>query len=683
MRPCTLLLGLAALTFCQPASTTYDVLIRNGVVIDGTGAPRKRADLAITGDTIAAIGNLQTATANIVVDAGNRAVAPGFIDLLGNSQSAVLIDPRLEGKIRQGVTTEVTGEGHSPGPIDEAMAAEMERTKPPGWPAVTWRTLGEFMRVVEKQGTALNFAFYIGAANPREMVLGHADRAPAPDELRRMEAIVDQAMREGAVGLASALIYPPGRFATTEELTALARRAGSYWTHLRSESDNIEAAIDEALRIGRDANVPVNIFHLKIGGQKNWGRMASVIRRIEAAQKNGLDVAANIYPYTATSTDLTSIVPAWALEGGYAQFLARLSDPTARGRIAEALRAGRLRDSGASTILIRGIGKRLDAIAREMKTDSAEAALRLFERETSSSPVAVFFSLSEDDMKLALRQPWVAFGSDSGAVVVRNKGAHPRAYGTFARVLGTYVREQKLLTLEEAVRKMTSLAASRAFLSDRGRLAVGMKADVVVFDPEKVRDVSTYEDPHHFAEGVSDVIVNGKFAIRDGKLTGELPGRVLRRSTVLLPAARGEGGRATVSHGPMRRRSPPPEPGDEVDERRFPADLTDAQIDLAAVIRRMGWKLQEGLTERGVVNRAKSLREMLGPGEILAFRESAVERADEGREIAVQCVRERRDRLLIRECLFPTVEPAPHGQKRLLGEMNVLHLGVDDFVGWK
>ncbi|HVS33928.1 MAG TPA: D-aminoacylase [Thermoanaerobaculia bacterium] len=527
--------GLLALA-CRPAGlppeeatppASYDLRIINGEVIDGSGKARFRADVGIRGDTIVAVGELSGA-ARTTIDARGRIVSPGFIDLLGNSQSAVLIDPRLEGKIRQGVTTEVTGEGHSPGPIDEAMAAEMERTKPEGWPAVTWRSLGEFMSVVEKGGSALNFAFFIGATNPREMVLGHADRAPNAEELKRMEAIVDRAVEEGAIGLASALIYPPGRFATTEELMAMARRAGSYWTHLRNEAGNIEAAIDEAVRIGREARVSVDIFHLKIGGQANWGRMPAVIRKIEAAQRSGLDIAANIYPYTGTSTDLTSIVPAWALEGGYQAFQNRLKDPAMRARVAEGLRGGRLSGAGASTILIRGRGERLDAIARGMNVDATEAALRLF-AEGNTSPVAIFFSLSEEDMKLALKQPWVAFGSDSGAVVgdATRRGAHPRAYATFARVF-RYVREEKLITLEEAVRKMTSLAASRARLEDRGLLRVGMKADVVVFDPARVRDVSTYEDPHHYSEGVDDVIVNGEPVLLGGRMTGKLPGRVLR-----------------------------------------------------------------------------------------------------------------------------------------------------------
>ena len=517
----------------------YDVIVANGDVIDGTGSARKRLDVGIRGDTIATLGDLSAATAATRIDAKGQVVTPGFIDLLGNSQSAVLIDPKLEGKVRQGITTEVTGEGHSPGPLSEAMAAEMQRTRPAGWPDVTWRTLGEFMKVVEKRGSAINFAFYIGAANPREMVLGDVERDPTPAELAQMQRITEQAVREGAWGVASALIYPPGRFAKTAELTALARAGGSYWTHLRNESSNIDSAIDEAVRIGRDAGVPVNIFHLKIGGRENWGRMPRVIARIEAAQKSGLDIAANIYPFTATSTDMTSIVPAWALEGGYLQFVARLKDPAMRTKIADALRAGRLANGGAETIMVRGIPsttmkqyerKRLDSIAKAMGTDAAEAALRLFEA-SNSPPIAIYFSLSEEDMKTALRRPWVAFGSDSGAVVgeQRNAGAHPRAYATFSRILSEYVREEKLLTLEEAVRKMTSLAASRAGFTDRGVLRAGMKADIVVLDPQRVRDVSTYEDPHHFSEGVSQVLVNGVPVLRDGVMTGKLPGRVLRR----------------------------------------------------------------------------------------------------------------------------------------------------------
>ena len=520
----------------------YDIRIVGGDVIDGTGRSRFRADVGIRGDAVAAVGDLSRATSAITIGAAHQVVTPGFIDLLGHSESSVLIDPNLEGKVRQGVTTEVTGEGHSPGPLNDAMAAEFNRTKLPGTPDATWRSLDDFMRFVEKRGSAINFAFYIGAASAREVVMGTANRPPAPEELERMEKLVDESMRAGAVGLSTALIYPPGSFASTDELIALTKTAakygGGYWTHLRSESDHMLDALDEAFRIGREAHAPVNIFHLKAGGTMR-GHMAEVIARIEKARASGLDVASQIYPYTATSTDLTSLVPAWALDGGYLQFVARLKDPATRKKIADDMRAtsGYIKGGGGA-ILVRNIPggalpqferKRLDEIARAMNTDPAEAALRLFEASTSS-PIGIYFGLSEDDLKLAMKQPWVAVGSDSGAIVgvMKDVGAHPRAYGTFPRILGHYVRDEHLFTLEEAVRKMTSLAASRAGFADRGVLAAGKKADLVVFDPQTIRDVSTYEDPHHFSVGISDVIVNGTPVLRDGKMTGKLPGRVLR-----------------------------------------------------------------------------------------------------------------------------------------------------------
>lgn len=532
----------APATIGANAAPAFDLRIVHGDVIDGTGQARARADVGVRGDTIAAIGDLSGSTSAVTIEAAGQVVSPGFIDLLGHSEFSVLIDPTLEGKVRQGVTTEVTGEGHSPGPIDDAMAAEIDRTRLPGFPDAKWRSLADFMRTVEARGSAINFAFYIGAANPREMVLGSADRAPTSAELDRMKAIVDQAMREGAIGMSTALIYPPGKFATTTELIALSQVTGNYgggyWTHLRSESDGMLAAMDEAFRIGREAHVPVNLFHLKAGGPMR-GHMAEVIASIERARKSGLDVASQIYPYTATSTDLTSLVPAWALAGGYLPFVARLKDPAARSKIAEEMRNGGYLRAGGGGILIRNVPggalpqyerKRLDVIARAMGTDPTEAALRLFEA-SKSSPIAIYFGLDENDLKLAMKQPWVAVGSDSGAVVgtMRESGAHPRAYGTFPRILGHYVRDEKLFTLEEAVRKMTSLAASRAGFTDRGIVRVGMKADLVVFDPKTIRDVSTYEDPHHFSEGISSVIVNGKPVLKDGRMTGVLGGRVLRR----------------------------------------------------------------------------------------------------------------------------------------------------------
>jgi N-acyl-D-amino-acid deacylase len=517
---------------------TFDVRIMHGDVIDGSWRSRFRADIGIRGDSIAAIGDLSAATSTVTIDATGQVVTPGFIDLLGHSESSVIIDPHLEGKVRQGVTTEVTGEGHSPGPLNDAMIAEGNRTKPPGYPDISWRSLDDFMRVVEKKGSALNFAFYAGAANPREIVIGGADRPPDAEEMKRMEQMVDESMRAGAVGMSTALIYPPGRFATTDELIAMqrvvAKYGGSYWTHLRSESATMNAALDEAFRIGRESHSPVNIFHLKTGGSMR-GHMADVVRKIEEAQKSGLDVKASVYPYTATSTDLTSIVSAWALDGGYLQFVSRLHDPATRAKI-----AGELRIGDASGILIRNVPgntpykqyerKRVSEIAKAMNVAPQEAILRLFEA-ANSSPIAIYFGLLEEDLRYALKQPWVAVGSDSGAVVgaMRDVGAHPRAYGTFPRILGHYVRDEHLFTLEEAVRKMTSLAASRVPLKDRGILAPGMKADVVVFDPKTIRDVSTYEDPHHFSEGISNVVVNGQLVLSAGRMTAALPGKVLRR----------------------------------------------------------------------------------------------------------------------------------------------------------
>ncbi len=528
----------------QPHHVDFDIRILHGDVVDGTGGPRIRADVGIRGDTIVAIGDLSKSTSAITIDATNQVVTPGFIDLLGHSEGSVLLDPELEGKIRQGVTTEVTGEGHSPGPINDAMAAEINRTRLPGYPDATWRSLDDFMRVIGKRGSAINFAFYVGAANPREIVLGSADRAPTARELARMESLIDESMRAGAVGMSTALIYPPGRFATTEELVAMGRVVakyhGSYWTHLRNEADRIMPALDEAFRISREAHMPLNVFHLKAGGGMR-GHMAEIVAKIEAARASGLDVASQIYPYTATSTDLTSIVSAWALDGGYLQFVARLKDPATRARIAGEMRTGSYIRQGGNGILVRGIQspdasikaferKHLDEIAKAMNVDPVEAALRIFEQSTSS-PIAIFFGLSEDDLKLAMKQPWVAVGSDSGAVVgpMRQFGAHPRAYGTFPRILGHYVRDEHLFSLEEAVRKMTSLAASRAHVTDRGVLRKGMRADVVVFNPQTIRDVSTYEDPHHFSEGISNVIVNGVPVLHDGRMTGRLGGRVLRR----------------------------------------------------------------------------------------------------------------------------------------------------------
>jgi len=504
-----------------------DLKITNARILDGTGAPWFRGDIGVRGDTIVAIGDLSAVEAKSTIDAGQRIVAPGFIDLLGWSQVSVLDDPSVEAKVRQGVTTEITGEGNSPGPTLTGR----------------FRTLGDYLDAVDKRGAAINFAQLLGASNPREMVIGNTNRQPTLEEMQQMEHIVEQAMRDGAIGIGSSLIYVPAMYSTAEELINLSRVAvkygGVYFSHIRDEGDHIDDALDEAFRIGRESGIPVNIWHLKIGGRANWGRMPHVIARIEEARASGIDVAANVYPYAASSTGLSTLAPNWALEGGYDDFQARLKKPEDRPRIAEALRA-QVAKRGDGGIYVAQIfnpafaqyeKKFIEQIAAEMNLPPEEALVKLFE-ESTPSPRVIFFSMNEDDVRYALKQPWISVGSDASSpgpdLRAKNTAVHPRAYGTFPRVLGRYVRDEKLMTLEEAVRRMTSQAALRTNLRDRGILREGMKADLIVFDPETVRDVSTFEDPHHFSEGISDVIVNGVAVLREGVMTGALPGRTIR-----------------------------------------------------------------------------------------------------------------------------------------------------------
>jgi len=504
-----------------------DLKITNARIVDGTGAPWYRGDVGVRGDTIVAIGDLAATAAATTIDAHDHILSPGFIDLLGQSQSSVLVDPHLEAKVRQGVTTEVTGEGFSPGPSTTGR----------------WKTLADYFHTLETNGSALNFAFFVGASNPREMVIGNVNRPPTADEMRQMEGIVDQAMREGAIGLSTSLIYLPAMYSTTDEIIDLAKVAakygGVYFSHIRDEGDKIDSALDEVFRIGREANIPVNIWHLKVSGPANWGRMPHVIERISEARAEGIDVAANMYPYIASSTSLSTLAPDWAMEGGYQEFQTRLADPAQRAKIDDWLHY-EVTKRGAHGIWVGRIAnpaleqyekKFIEDIAAQMNTTPEEALMRLF-AETPQSPSVIFFSMSENDVQDALRQPWISIGSDSGSPPPQARAtsapAHPRAYGTFPRVLGHYVRDEHLFSLEEAVRKVTSQAADRTHLEDRGVIRPGMKADLVVFDANTIRDVATYEDPHHFSEGVIDVIVNGVPVLRDGQMTVALPGRVLR-----------------------------------------------------------------------------------------------------------------------------------------------------------
>lgn len=516
-----------------------DLKIINGRILDGTGAPWFRGDVGIRGDRIAAIGDLQALPAATTIDARDHIVSPGFIDLLGQSEINVLEDPHLEAKVRQGVTTEVSGEGTSPGPVPPSVDGS-ER----------WKSLGQYLDTVDRRGSAINFALFVGAANARNIVIGKVDRRATVDEMRLMERIIDQAMREGAIGLSTSLIYVPDMYSTTEELIGLARVAarhgGVYFSHIRDEAEKIDEALDEAFRIGREARIPVNIWHLKVSSPPNWGRMPHVVSRIEAARAAGLDVAANVYPYAASSTSLSTLAPNWAMEGGYSALRQRLEDPEQRARIGDELRRQieRRRERG---IYVGRIGnpahaqfqkKFVEEIAEAMDLPPEEAVLKLF-AENEWSPSVIFFSMHEDDVQHALRQPWVSVGADSASPGPRARAAgssvHPRAYGTFPRVLGHYVRDVKLFTIEEAVRKVTSQAALRVNIRDRGILREGFKADVVVFDPSAIRDEAKFDDPHRFSQGISDVIVNGVPVLRDGKITGALPGRTIRGAGYTKP----------------------------------------------------------------------------------------------------------------------------------------------------
>jgi len=541
---------LCALPPCQAADTDYELIIRNGHVIDGTGSPWYAADVGVRGGRIAAIGNLASARAARIIDAHGRVVAPGFIDMLGQSELTLLVDPRAPSKIFQGITTEITGEGESVAPLNDAMISENQsrydhyRIKP------DWRTLAEYFARLEKQGIGINFATYLGATSVREMVIGYVDRVPTRDELARMEALVEQGLREGAMGISSALEYPPAPYATTEELIALARVAarlgGIYATHMRSESDAEMAALDETFRIGREARIPIEIFHLKTAGKRNMGNMPQVVERIEQARAQDIDVAADTYAYTAWSNSLAAFIPPWAQDGGKEQFLRRLRDPAARAKMREDMVKPSdkwdnewLEIEGPQQVLICAVnhpellqyqGKRLSEIAAEWHEDAIDTIFDFLIRDEAASEVAVF-GMSEPDVVLALQQPWVSVDNDNAGTspegILGADHPHPRAYGTFPRILAKYVRQEGKLRLPDAIRKFTSLPAQREHLSDRGVIKQGMWADLVVFDPNVIHDLATYDNPNRLSKGMSYVLVNGVPVIEAGRMTGALPGKVL------------------------------------------------------------------------------------------------------------------------------------------------------------
>ena len=529
----------------------YDIVIRNGHIIDGTGSPWYSGDVGIRDGKIAAIGNLANAQSKRVIDARGMVVAPGFIDMLGQSDLTILVNPHLPSKIFQGITTEFTGEGGSAAPLNDAIIkadhVEYEHLK------ITpdWRTFREYFARLEKQGMGINLSSYVGATQVRRMVLGDGNRAPSPAELDQMKSLVRAAMKDGAVGVSTSLQYAPAPYASTEELIALAAEAasfgGTYATHIRDEGNAIITALDEAVRIGREAGIPVEIWHLKAAGKPNWGRMPEIVAHIEKARQSGVDISADTYAYPAWFNSFSAFIPPWAHDGGDAKLLERLKDSAMRARIRKEMETPAFdwdnewqEVPGPEAIMVSVVhnpkllplqGKTVAEIAKMWGEDPIDTIFDLLIQDDAYTYVAVF-GMSEPDVALALTQPWVSICNDSQGTapegVLGKEHPHPRAYGTFPRILRKYVREEKKLRLEEAIRKFTALPAQRMRLIDRGVLKAGMWADVAVFDPETVHDRATFENPNQLSEGMQYVLVNGIPVIDGGKATNALPGRVLR-----------------------------------------------------------------------------------------------------------------------------------------------------------
>ena len=550
--------ALALSAGAQQAAKTqaFDVMIVHGKIVDGTGSPWYASDVGIRNGRIAAIGDLTGAPARQTIDAQGKVVAPGFIDMLGQSELTILVDPHVPSKIFQGITTEITGEGNSVAPVNDAMLAADRATYEHYRITPDWRTLGQYFARLERQGMGINLATYVGATSVRRMVMGDADVQPTPAQLEQMKGLVRDAMKDGAVGVSTALQYSPAPYAKTDELIALASEAsklgGIYATHMRSEGDGVLESIDEATRIGREAHIPVEIWHLKAAGKSNWGKMQQIVERIDKARAAGVDVSANTYAYTAWFNTFSAFVPPWAHDGGDSKLVERLKDPATRARIRkDMMTAGKdsageawdnewLEIPGPEAILIAVVqnkellplqGKRLSEVAALWKEDAIDVLCDLLIKDSAFTEVAVF-GMDEPDVLLALKQPWMSIDNDSSGTspegLLGQEHPHPRAYGTFPRILRKYVREEKELTLADAIRKFTALPAQRMRLTDRGVLKQGMWADVVVFDLEKITDKATFENPNQFSVGMEYVLVNGVPVIAEGKATGALPGKVLR-----------------------------------------------------------------------------------------------------------------------------------------------------------
>ena len=550
-RPWSLLVLLLALSSCQTSSDrSYDILIANGTLVDGTGNPWSVADIGIRGDRIVAVGPLTGATATRTIDAKGKIVSPGFIDMLGQSGLSLLVDNRALSKISQGITTEITGEGGSVAPVNQSILEDWKEFTTRHSLTIDWKDFEGYIRRFETHGSAMNLASFVGATQVRTYVLGLGSREPSKEELLEMQALVREAMEQGALGLATSLIYAPATYAKTDELMSLARVAseygGIYITHLRDEGSKITQALFEATDIGRTARLPVHIWHLKVAGKQNWGRMFEVVQLIEQQRSEGLDITADVYPYPASSTSLSSRVPSWVHDGGNAMFLARLMDAATRQNIRNEMvgTGSGVDNSFASTgpegIVIASVinpelkpyeGKRLSEIAASWNKQPIDMMLDILVADSGRTS-AVFFSMNEQDVQMALAQSWTSICTDAGQRAadgpLSEGKPHPRAYGSFPRVLGNYVRHQRLFPIEEAIRKMTSAPANRVGLRERGILRPGMFADVVIFDPSTVIDKATFENPHQYSEGIDRVLVNGQLVWEDGRHTGALPGRFLR-----------------------------------------------------------------------------------------------------------------------------------------------------------
>jgi N-acyl-D-amino-acid deacylase len=542
---------------CAPAedapvnATEYDVILRGGTIYDGSGDPPQVADVGLRGDRVAAVGDLSSARAGTVLDVEGMAVAPGFINMLSWAVESLLVDGRAVSDIMQGVTLEVFGEGESWGPLTEEMKQEMVSRQGDLHYAVTWTTLGEFLEHLEAQGVAPNVASFIGATTVRVHEIGYEDRPPSTAELEAMRGLVARAMEDGALGVGSSLIYAPAFYAGTEELIALAAESaahgGLYITHLRSEGNRLLEAVDEVIRISREAGTAAEIYHLKAAGAGNWGKLEQVIERIETARAAGQRITADMYTYTAGATGLDASMPPWVQEGGHDRWVERLQDEAIRQRVAQEMGADTddwenffFAVGSPDQIILVGFkneklkqytGRTLAEVAEERGTSPEETAMDLV-IEDDSRVGAIYFLMSEENVHRQIALPWVSFGSDGSAPapegVFLKSSMHPRAYGNFARLLGRYVREEQVISLTEAIRRLTSLPAENLGLRDRGALRAGFYADVVVFDPDRVADRATFADPHRIAEGMVHVFVNGEQVVADGRVTGNLPGRVVR-----------------------------------------------------------------------------------------------------------------------------------------------------------